>query len=40
MWCTEAEFLDEIYTKVWRVFFAIHSHLYSFVPSDFYFLKL
>ncbi len=28
---TEAEFLDEIQTKVLRVFlFAIHSHLYSF----------
>ncbi len=29
--CAEAEFLDEIQTKVLRVFlFAIHSHLYSF----------
>ncbi len=28
---TEAEFLDEIQTKVWRVFLlAIHSHLYNF----------
>jgi hypothetical protein len=27
---TEAEFLDEIQKKFWRVFlFAIHSHLYS-----------
>jgi hypothetical protein len=29
--CTEAEFLDEIQTKVLRVFLlVIHSHLYSF----------
>jgi hypothetical protein len=29
--CVEAEFLDEIQTKVLRVFIlAIHSHLYSF----------
>ncbi len=29
--CPEAEFLDEIQTKVCRVFLpAIHSHLYSF----------
>jgi hypothetical protein len=31
MACTEAEFLDEIQTKVSRVFLlAIHRHLYSF----------
>ncbi len=29
--CTEAEFVDEIQIKVWKVFLlAIHSHLYSF----------
>jgi hypothetical protein len=29
--CTEAEFLDEVQTKVFRVFLlTIHSHLYSF----------
>ncbi len=28
--CTEVEFLDEIYTKVLRVFLlAIHSHIYT-----------
>jgi hypothetical protein len=36
---TKAVFLDEIQTKVLRVFLlAIHSHLYIF-PWDFYFLK-
>jgi hypothetical protein len=36
----EAEFLDEIQTKVLRVFLlAIHSHLYGFA-LDFYFFKL
>jgi hypothetical protein len=34
---SEVKFLDEIQTKVLRVFLlAIHSHLYSF-PWDFYF---
>jgi hypothetical protein len=38
----EAEFYDEIQTKVLRVFFlAIHSHLYSFnFRSDLHFFKL
>ncbi len=35
---TEAEFLDEIQTKVLRVFLlVIHSHRYS-IASDFHFL--
>jgi hypothetical protein len=41
-WCendTEAEFLDEIQTKVFRVFLlVIHGHLYSFA-SRFIFLQ-
>jgi hypothetical protein len=37
----EAEVLDEIHTKILRVFLlAIHSHLYSFALGDFYFFKL
>jgi hypothetical protein len=37
---TEAEFLDEIHSKFFRVFLlAIHSHLYSFALR-FYFFKL
>jgi hypothetical protein len=37
---SEAEFLDEIQTKILRVFLlAIHSHLYSFALR-FYFFKL
>jgi hypothetical protein len=37
---TKAEFLDEILTKVFRVFLlVIHSLLYSFA-GDFYFFKL
>jgi hypothetical protein len=36
--CTEAEFLDELQTKVLRVFLlAIHSHLYSFALRFLYF---
>ncbi len=38
---TEAEFLAEVKKKLWRVFLpAIHSHLYSFKPWDFYYSKL
>jgi hypothetical protein len=37
---TEAEFLDQIQTKVWRVFLlVIHSHLYNF-SLKFLFLQL
>jgi hypothetical protein len=36
-----AEFLDEIHTKVLRVFIiAIQSHLYSFAFRDLYFFKI
>ncbi len=35
--CSEVKFLDEIQTKVLRVFLlAIHSHLYTALPWDFY----
>jgi hypothetical protein len=37
----EAEFLEEVLTKVLGVFFlAIDSHIYIALPRDLYFLKL